>query len=481
MFCARCGYPLERVNGVLTCLRGNMQLPQSLENRLSSRYSALSPEADKGGLSAKDDAKWFCPGCGVPLDARLGCPGCGQSIGDLVLELAALTHLGRHSAYLHENDAAFLFWPSVWIGTVAAGCVFGLLLGGPSGLVGGLLFAGVVGVFTAASVATAAWALGLCRFPLLLGASAGSLTGCVATLLADVPFSSGFSPLFPLSAVAALIGAVGGVFGAHAVGRAFRQPRAGDYMPGHPEGGPPRDTFRTRCLKVSVLIAVVAAWLVALAASRAARQQSLETACRCNLKQIGLALQGYADAHHHYPSARTFDGRGQPIQSWRSDLMPYLGYYSFNEQYSPSEPWNSPKNRGFTDSGVLIYVCPCHKDRDRTRITNYVAVVGSETAWPGDHAARSDEVTNADAILVVEYPGSDIPWGEPRDVTAEQFVAMLKSRRAQSDFGPHPSGLLYVTVQGDVRALGRNIDPDDVRHLLRARNTRSTGSTKPVP
>jgi hypothetical protein len=89
--------------------------------------------------------------------------------------------------------------------------------------------------------------------------------------------------------------------------------------------------------------------------------------------------------------------------------------------------------------------------------------------WPSIRAARPDEVVNRDAILVVEYPESNIPWREPRDVTVEESLAMLEARWAKGDFGPHPDGLLYVTVAGDVRAIGRNTNLESVRELLRAR------------
>jgi hypothetical protein len=234
-------------------------------------------------------------------------------------------------------------------------------------------------------------------------------------------------------------------------------------------------------LRVSVLIVVAAFWLYAFGALRAARRNALEMPCRHNLKQIALALENYASSHGSFPPARTLDDHRHAIQSWRAHLMPFLGFYSFDEQYSLAEPWNSPKNRRLTNFPCPIFVCPCGKDQTRTRITNYVAVVGPETMWPGSESARPRDEVNPDAILVIEYPDSEIPWGEPRDLTVEECVAMLQLRNARRDAGPHPSGLLYVTVKGEVRSLGPNIRPDAVRQLLRARNVQSASPTKSVP
>ena len=202
-----------------------------------------------------------------------------------------------------------------------------------------------------------------------------------------------------------------------------------------------------------------------------ARQNALEATCKNHLRLIGLALNSYADAHRCYPPAQACDDRGRPIQSWRTHLMVYLGYYHFRESYDLSEPWDSQKNRLWADTHLYEFVCP-NESRERTRLTNYVAVVGPETMWPARRCTRRDEVVNPDAIFVVEFPESDILWAEPRDLTVEEFLAMLEARWARRDFGPHPSGLLYLTARGEVRALGRNTDLETVRQLLRARKVR---------
>jgi len=159
--------------------------------------------------------------------------------------------------------------------------------------------------------------------------------------------------------------------------------------------------------------------------------------------------------------------------------MPFLGYYNFHERYNLSEPWDSPKNRAYTGRQTA-FACP-RRSREKLRFTDYVAVLGPETMWFGNEPARPEEVVNPDAIFIVEHPGSDIPWGEPRDLTVEEFLSMLQSRWEQRDYGPHPSGLLYVTVRGDIRAIGPNTDLETVRQLLRARKARAhpTGPAAP--
>jgi hypothetical protein len=207
------------------------------------------------------------------------------------------------------------------------------------------------------------------------------------------------------------------------------------------------------------------------------RAYSREESCNQNLRWIGYALGNYKTSHRCYPPAQTSDKSGRAMQSWRACLMPYLGYYDFVEQYDMSEPWDSPKNRRWADGHISVFKCP-DESPEIMNITNFVAVVGPETMWPGTQCTRPEEVVNEDAIFIVEYPDSDIPWSKPRDLTIEQFLTMIEARWARHDYGPHPSGLLYLTVHGEVRALGRSTDLETVRQLLRARNEQLNEATK---
>jgi hypothetical protein len=196
------------------------------------------------------------------------------------------------------------------------------------------------------------------------------------------------------------------------------------------------------------------------------------------LRQIQIAIENYCDASNNaYPPARTSDTHGRHLQSWRALIMPYLGYYSFREQYDYSSPWNSAKNRNWSDRGVSAFVCPS-EPREGMHFTNYVAVIGPETMWPGSESAHRPEIVNADAILIVEYPESDIPWNEPRDLTVEEFLSLFEARLARNGFGPHPHGLPYVTVGGEVRSLDHHTDRETARQLLRARKARAAGARK---
>ena len=76
--------------------------------------------------------------------------------------------------------------------------------------------------------------------------------------------------------------------------------------------------------------------------------QSLEAAhraqCKNNLKQIGLAMHNYHDAHKQFPAAASADKAGKPLLSWRVQRLPVLGQASLYEQLKLEEPGDRPHN-----------------------------------------------------------------------------------------------------------------------------------------
>ena len=71
------------------------------------------------------------------------------------------------------------------------------------------------------------------------------------------------------------------------------------------------------------------------------------------------------------------------MHSWRVLLLPFLEQTPLYEKYRFDEPWNGPNNRKLADAIIAIYNCPSddHGGTGNTSpMTNYVAIVGTETA-----------------------------------------------------------------------------------------------------
>jgi type II secretory pathway pseudopilin PulG len=179
-----------------------------------------------------------------------------------------------------------------------------------------------------------------------------------------------------------------------------------------------------------------------------------EASCRGRLGQLALALEDYRQDHGTLPPAYVADKEGNPMHSWRVLLLPYLGEEELYKQYDFSEPWNGPHNRALAESGSAIaqkwFRCP--KDvSSTTGWTNYVAVVGSGTLWPGiDTVNKQTYCNNSRQFLLTEIKSSGIHWMEPRDLSLEQASSGLVST------SPHRGKVNFVTADGLVGTLCTN-------------------------
>ena len=208
------------------------------------------------------------------------------------------------------------------------------------------------------------------------------------------------------------------------------------------------------------------------------REEARNISCSNNLKQIWLALQCYHVANNAFPPAYLCDKTGKPVNSWRTPIVPYGLSYNFPRAYDFAKPWDGPENsvkswcvpensrRLLREVAPRQFQCPSAGSQEPA-ITNYVAVVGPNTMWPGREAAKqAADGSDKDKILVIEVVNSDIPWMEPRDLTLEQALDAIQPKKGMGIGSRHWDGIHYVTVGGEVRTLAPNIDRESLRKLL---------------
>jgi prepilin-type processing-associated H-X9-DG protein len=119
------------------------------------------------------------------------------------------------------------------------------------------------------------------------------------------------------------------------------------------------------------------------------RLKSTRAECINNLRQIGVALNKYADTHRRFPAATRDPRQFAPNQrlSWLADVVPLLGdgtpktarYQTLAEKIDHSKGWKDAANAAAVMTPVRIFLCPGHPDYRPTRapgLTHYVGVAG---------------------------------------------------------------------------------------------------------
>jgi prepilin-type N-terminal cleavage/methylation domain-containing protein len=106
-------------------------------------------------------------------------------------------------------------------------------------------------------------------------------------------------------------------------------------------------------VELLVAIAIIGILIgLLLPAVQKARESANRMTCQNNLKQIGLAVHGYHDTRHNFPSGSN-NGRSLPLTAPRTTYM--IELYPYLEQNNTYERWNPNVLMGTLDvyGGVI--------------------------------------------------------------------------------------------------------------------------------
>jgi prepilin-type processing-associated H-X9-DG protein len=216
---------------------------------------------------------------------------------------------------------------------------------------------------------------------------------------------------------------------------------------------------------VRTLIALIAFFAFLLLAIRLVNQgqeAARDGDCVGQLTQYGLALSNFEATFGCFPPAHTTDPAGTPTHSWRVAHLHIWKEHDLYGLYDFKVPWSHANNAWLLtyDTPAFFWWCPSGDGR-ATKMTDYVAVVGSQTAWPGSRGLKRSEITDdpASTILVLEVTGSRIHWMEPIDPTLDEILS--------SGLTSHHSGLVNALfVDGHVRKIRADVSRETLKALL---------------
>jgi len=236
-----------------------------------------------------------------------------------------------------------------------------------------------------------------------------------------------------------------------------------------------------RGISIAVILVLFACggglWRMVMQAREAARSST----CHGNMYFLGHALRNYHDVERAFPPAFVTDAKGRPLYSWRVLISPYCEQRDIIERYDREAPWDDPANLHLAqkDSFVFLFACPSDprfvdpRDRKfdvtRPQFTNYVAIVGDGTVFPGGGKPIAlSEIADGpeNTILLAEIANSDIHWSQPRDLRFDQMSFAINHPTRPSISSPHAKGPGVVFADGRYYRIAESISPEAVKALI---------------
>jgi prepilin-type processing-associated H-X9-DG protein len=122
-------------------------------------------------------------------------------------------------------------------------------------------------------------------------------------------------------------------------------------------------------LVVIAIIGVLIALL--LPAVQAARESSRRTACKNNMRQLGIGLQSYESANRKWPAGKKWSGNPNDPTSfavgWTTTLLKYIEEDSLHNAIDHKKPFTDPVNLPATTQIISIYLCPSTSEVEEHR------------------------------------------------------------------------------------------------------------------
>ncbi|MDA8745189.1 DUF1559 domain-containing protein [Rubripirellula amarantea] len=237
-------------------------------------------------------------------------------------------------------------------------------------------------------------------------------------------------------------------------------------------------------LLVSIaIIGILVAML--LPAVQATREAARKTTCKNHLKQIGLALHAYHNAHRSLPTG-CIEWRGfmaPPTHrqfAWSAFLLPFIEQQSLHDSIDFSLPFDSERNRVAVRTRVAMYECPTAPDRNLIRgQTDYGGLYGERIVDtdPSDGCFLYDKTISFRAIrdgltntlaVAEDVGGPDSEWINGRNVFVQAWgindhEAWVGDNEIRS---LHPGGAMVLFIDGRTLFMTESIDKSLLGKLI---------------
>lgn len=252
---------------------------------------------------------------------------------------------------------------------------------------------------------------------------------------------------------------------------------------------PSRRTSRSAWTLVEFLVAIAVIGLLVsllLPAVQRARETARRTQCQNRLRQLGVGLLHFHDAHAAFPIGcsqwRPWGNTTNRQLAWSARLLPYVEQESLYERLDLQQPYDAPANASAAAVVLPVFLCPTAADPTGRRATgrgasHFGGMFGERITGPNqppkgvmllDRAVSLPEVTDGAPFTLIVAEDSQFPDGEwinGRNIF-DQAYPLNQAPAMENDIrSDHPGGANAVTCGASVRFLTNEIDSTVVAAL----------------
>jgi uncharacterized protein DUF1559 len=165
-----------------------------------------------------------------------------------------------------------------------------------------------------------------------------------------------------------------------------------------------------------------------------------------NLKQLGIAMHNYHDAHGGLPPQDGAIEKGKGGLSWRVHILPYIEQDNLYRQFKLDEPWDSPNNKKLIPLMPKTYASPLAPAPEGQ--TFYKVFSGKDAMFAPGSKTRLTDITDgtSNTIMIIEG-GQPVIWTKPEDISFDGTVDK------ESVLLPGRTGVNVCFGDGSVRML----------------------------
>ena len=152
------------------------------------------------------------------------------------------------------------------------------------------------------------------------------------------------------------------------------------------------------------------------------------------------------------------------MHSWRVLILPFVEQQELYDKYRFDEPWDGPNNSKLLSQMPDCFSCPSHGhhgEKVGDFHSNYVAIVGSETAFPNDQMITFEDIEDgsSNTVFCTCVNSDSVCWMQPEDISDRDFVALnIRSQVHKDDSVSNHPGIIHVIwADGSVQAISLKV------------------------